>query len=484
MTYNWTYIFLILLIFITACSDSERQYEANDKNPNIVLIFADDLGIGDVGIYNQKSKIPTPNIDNLASQGMRFTDMHSAGKTCVPSRYGLLTGRYPMRTELNWREGSILNEDGLQTFGNILQANGYKTYMIGKWHLGFAYRNYWEDFDFSQSIPGGPLDHGFDEFFGIPASLDQPPYFFIDNSKAVQAPTDSIDANYTPGATANRQGASWAKGKIAPDFKHQEVLDKIRKRSLAYIDNHIQENNDTPFFAYISLTAPHIPWLPDEKFRGTSDAGTYGDFVVQVDALVGDIMEKVNDLGIDNNTLFIFTTDNGARWFEADKRKWGHYANHIYRGMKGDGWEGGHRVPFIARWPDYIAPGSISTALAGLTDLRATFQDIVNNGAIPDTLDSKSLLPVLTGDSPDNHRYHLIVENDVIRKGPWKLILGSGLGGIHRSNSYNIVNPPDKEGELYHLERDPEESNNLYYKNPKKVKELKQLLQRIEEKPI
>lgn len=439
------------------------------------------MGIGDVGAYNQNSKIPTPNIDKLAAQGMRFTDMHSAGKTCVASRYGLLTGRYPMRTELNWRERSIIQDDSLQTLGDILQANGYKTYMAGKWHQGFAIRNYWEEFDFSQSIPGGPGDHGFDEYFGIPASLDQPPYFYIDNSKAVEAPTESIAASYTPDATANRQGASWAKGKIAPDFKHQEVLGKIKKRSLAFIDSHIQESNNMPFFVYIALTAPHIPWLPDADFESSSNAGSYGDFNVQVDALVGAIMEKLNDLGVDKHTLLIFTSDNGARWFEADKRKWGHYSNHIYRGMKGDGWEGGHRVPFIARWPGNIIPGSISNVLAGFTDLRATFQDMVSNSTISDTLDSKSLYPVLTGVSPGVHRDHLVVESDVIRKGPWKLIIGSGLGGIHKNNSYEIVNAPETDGELYHLERDPEETNNLYDKNLNKVKELKQLFQNIKD---
>lgn len=463
---------LVLAAGVLSCSETaDRQ----SRSPNIVLILADDMGIGDVGAYNPGSKIPTPHIDRLAAEGMRFTDAHSAGTWCVPSRYGLLTGQYPMRANLNWTEESIIDSSRM-TLATLLKQRGYHTGMVGKWHQGFNKDSSWAAFDFSRPIPGGPVDRGFGYYFGIPASLDIPPYFYIKNDRVVQAPTHSISASHTEGATSKVSGEFWRAGNIAPDFKHREVLNKIRDQSLAFLEKQVSGSLQ-PFFLYMALTAPHTPWVPSSKFRGKSGAGLYGDFTMQVDQVVGQVVRKLEELGIRENTLILFTSDNGPLWFEDDKEKFHHRSAYIYRGMKGDAWEGGHRVPLIASWPGHTRKGSQSDAIISFTDFMATFKALTGTKEAKTPTDSYNFLPVLLGEG-STARTQLVVGDKTIRHNEWKLIMGNGMGGIHRhyGTSSDTLQP---EGALYNLANDPSEQHNLYREKPQKVQSLRQRFEAI-----
>lgn len=476
------YLWMLLLIAVLSISCKQTKSEKS-SHPNIVVILADDMGYGDPGIYNSSSKIPTPNIDQLADQGMRFTDAHAAGTWCVPSRYGLLTGRYPMRTSLNWNETGVI-DSGRTTIASLLKEAGYQTGMVGKWHQGFSNISALRESSYSIDVKGGPADHGFDYYYGIPASLDIPPYFYIDNRHIVKPPTDSVAASQTPDATTSIQGAFWRAGKKAPNFEHAGVLPRFRDKAISFIEQSQTKKEPQPFFLYFALASPHTPWLPSKEFQGSSEAGMYGDFVVQTDEAIGQIMQKLDELNLKENTLVLFTSDNGPVWFDPDREKFGHKATAELRGMKTDTWEGGHRMPFIARWPGNIAPGSTSDALVGFTDLLATFADITDQKlAGKEENDSISMLPVLTGQK-DSVRSTLVIEDRAIRKGPWKLIFDNGMGGVHRR--YRPQQDSDDatqevSGELYNLGNDLSEQHNLFEERPDKVKELKELYQSIEE---
>lgn len=457
------------------------------ERPNIIYILCDDLGIGDVGIHNLEGKIPTPNIDRLGSEGMVFTDAHTNSSVCTPSRYGILTGRYAWRSRL--KKGVLsgydehLIEPGRMTVPSLLQQHGYHTAGIGKWHLGWDWAlksDDPKDIDYTKPIQNGPTSVGFDYFFGHIASLDIPPYVWVENNMPTAVP-DRI-------TEAKRQDVGngwWRRGPTAPDFNHWQVMDEITDRSIAHIKERAQ--HDQPFFLYVPFASPHTPVLPTEPYVGSSGLeSTYGDFVTMNDAHVGKIVAAVEAAGISENTLIIFTSDNGcspeANFQELAAQ--GHYPSAQYRGFKADIFEGGHRVPFVVRWPARIKPGSVADDTICLTDLLATCADMLGTTLPVDAgEDSVSILPQLLGTAEASLReatvHHSIDGTFAIRQGPWKLIDAPHSGG------WSDPRPGDKKAwadlppvQLYHLESDPAETTNLQDEHPAVVRRLRSLLEK------
>ncbi len=477
MPFNYIpYRFLVLLLVFAACTGPRSTSSVNiqgtnpvKEQPNIVLILADDMGYGDVHSYNRESKIPTPALDRLAAEGIKFTDAHAAGSWCVPSRYGIMTGQYPLRKPMDVKRGSLIAPDRL-TIASLLRRNDYHTALIGKWHLGFDGVKDWEGVDYRRPFEGGPVDRGFDYFFGMHASLDIAPYFYIENKRAVAAPTQTIAENQSPDATSTISGAFWRGGNIAPGFKHEEVLPTFTQKAVAFMQNHVKAKKRQPFFLYFSLTAPHTPWVAQPPFKGKSQVGEYGDFTMQADDAVGQVLKALEELGLQENTLVIFTSDNGPVWFEKDVQRFSHRAAGPYRGMKLDAYEGAHRVPFMARWPGKIESNTASAQLLCFTDMLATFAEVVGD-TLPAEVkqDSYNLLPALLNKGVAR-REGLIIEGHTVREGDWKLIFGNGTGVLQRQWGQVSVSPV--KGELYNLKEDPAETNNVYTTYPEKVLEL------------
>lgn len=462
----------------TASNDTTSNTK---KQPNIVLIMADDLGIGDLGCYNAKSKIPTPHLDKLAKSSMRFTDMHSPSSVCTPTRYGLLTGRYAWRTKL--KKGvlkglspALINPNRM-TIASLLKAKGYRTGCVGKWHLGLGNK---PKTDYSKPLNPCPLDHGFDYFFGIPASLDMSPYVYVENRNVVEAATKQ-----TKGSSSVRKGGKgmWRKGAIAPSFRHDDVLPQIEKNAVQFLERHVKSHREKPFFLYVPFSAPHTPWLPLKPFRGKSQAGVYGDFVTQVDATAGKILATLDQLKLAKNTLVIFTSDNGSHWGKPLIDKYKHLANLHYRGQKADIWDGGHRVPCIVRWPGIVKPNSTSNELLCLTDFFATAAAVTGSQIPNDAAeDSFNFLPVLQGALMKKSIRPSIVHHSIsgcfaIRQGKWKLILGLGSGGFTQPKVIQ-PKPGGPKGQLYNLAIDASESKDVYQQNPQVVKALTELLEK------
>lgn len=471
---------LLSVILFTAACTNRTSTETKQDNPNILIILADDMGYGDTGCYNPESKIPTPNIDKLAVSGMRFTDAHSAGSTCTPSRYGLLTGQYPTRNSRNYKEGLI--EPGKLTIASLLKNSGYKTACIGKWHQGMIDEKNPQP---GVKLIGGPNDHGFDYFFGLPASLDIPPYYYVENSMSVLSPSDSIGASNTPGISPI-QGAFWRAGKIAPGYEHKNVVDELAEKAEEHIENHFTDNSQQ-LFLYFTLPSPHTPWLPNDEFKGSTAVGDYGDYVAQVDGVVGRLLRKFKELDQANNTLVIFTSDNGPVWYPEDVDKYGHNSTGKLRGMKGDAWEGGHRMPFIVNWHEKIEPNTVTDQLTCFTDLLATFAEITGQ-KIPEKsdTDSYSFLHQLTGqESEFPERENLVLKGSrknsyFIKSGDWKFIDYPSSGGFSegymKSNGIEIGDTPKQ---LYNLTKDIGETENLYNTYRKKADELSNQLNEI-----
>ena len=443
--------------------------EATTRPPNIVFVFADDMGYGDPRCYNAESKCPTPNIDSLAKAGMRFTDAHAPGSWCVPSRYGLITGRYP------WRAKGFRIEPDRMTLASLLKAHGYATAAVGKWHLGLEGE---KDPKSGQVLRGGPVDRGFDYYYGIHASLDIPPYYYIENDRCVEPPTGTIGDSNTEGWT-KIQGAFWRGGKIAPGFQHDEVLPRFTARCIDWMTRQHAKAPAQPMFVYLALAAPHTPWLPTGRFRKASGSNLYSDFVAQVDDAVGQVLAALDKLHLRENTLVIFSSDNGPVWYPQDDERFGHRSVGPLRGMKGDAWEGGHRMPFIARWPGRIEPGATSDELICFTDMMATFAEIVGAklpaGAGEDSL---SILPVLLGrklDRPVRETFIHQAAMFAIRDGRWKLIAGRGSGGFSKPRRIQ-PKPGEPAGQLYDLAADLGETKNLYLEKPEIVQRLTEML--------
>lgn len=472
--------FLASSMLLNNCSQARATNE--NKQPNIVFILADDMGYGDLGCYNSESKIPTPHIDMLAEQGIRFTNAHAPGAWCVPSRYGLITGRYPGRLEnLNTGKGSLIGEEQA-TLASMLKQKGYRTACIGKWHLGFEGMD-WENPANINELKGGPVDQGFDYFFGMHASLDIPPYFYIENNHVVEAPSLFVEDNASVDATSDVSGAFWRAGAISPDFKHEEVLDKFLEKASGFLDSHQQNHGDKAFFLYLPLTAPHTPWLPREEFVGKSGAGEYGDFTMQVDHLVGQVMAHLKQYNLLDNTIVFFGSDNGPVWFPEDQVKFDHLSTGALRGMKGDMWEGGSRIPFIVSAPSRFSAGRSSDQIVCFTDMMATLADLSGENLTKQAgIDSYSFLHVLENREADGPvRDELMIEKNAYFSGDWKFIDGSGQGGIAArwapDKAYIVTEAIP--GELYNLKEDLSEQNNLYEEYPEKVKQFLEEINKI-----
>lgn len=467
-------ILSLLIVFNLFAWQKICHADSKNNYPNIIFLMADDMGYGDLKSYNSGSRINTPHLARLAKEGRRFTDAHSPASVCVPTRYGLMTGRYPFRMKTD-RRGPLL-EPNRTTLPSVLKNAGYETTMIGKWHLGVEHE---KNPKANQQLVGGPFDHGFDFFYGIPASLDIPPYYWIKNDRPVSPPSKKIDDNNSPGWT-RIQGAFWRGGGIAPGYKHIDVLPVIRDKSVEFIRK--SAKLDKPFFLYTALPAPHTPWLPTKRFEGKSPVKDYGDFVLMVDDVVGSLLDALDNTNASNNTLFIFTSDNGPVWYPQDVKKYKHSSVGPLRGMKGDAWEGGHRMPFIARWPSHIPANSESSQIICHTDMIATFAAITAQ-KLPTNAgeDSYNILPALTGKASKPIREATVHQSSrkylAVRQGQWKLIPGLGSGGFSKPSTVK----PKKDGiqgQLYNLEKDLGEKNNLYSKHPEIVKRLNSLLEK------
>ena len=481
---------------LLACLATSAMLGAQSE-PNIVLILADDMGYGDVRALNPDSRIATPHLDALAAEGMSFTDAHTPSSVCTPTRYGLLTGRYCWRGKLKRGVingyGARVIEDGRKTIGDVLHQVGYHTGIVGKWHLGLDWsrraaegqRKGPPDIDFTQPVGDVPNELGFDFSYVIPASLDFPPYVYIRDGVV----TDSRVV------VQERQGfpAFLRRGPRAEDFVMEEALDHLAEQAVGYIQRRATENQ--PFFLYFPLTAPHKPALPHPRFRGQSKLGDYGDFVVQVDATVGAVLGAINDAGITDNTLVIYTSDNGSymfRYDDADRRDHtddakiqgyrasNHRANGPLRGTKADIFEAGHRVPFLVRWPGRVAPGSISGETICLTDCMATLAELT--GATVATgmgEDSYSFLAPLRGGERSDPRppviHHSVAGMFAIRSGRWKLVAGNGSGGRAKPRGKPFAKP----FQLFDLSADPGETDDVASANSTVVARLSAELDRL-----
>lgn len=462
---------ILFAVGMLCCLSASLAKGASGDKPNVVFIMVDDMGYGDLGCYNAKSKIPTPNIDRLAGQGMRFTDAHAPAAVCVPTRYGLMTGSYPFRMTRRGKKPLIAPER--MTVGKLLQKNGYRTGMVGKWHLGVENE---KDPPADTALPGGPVDRGFDSFFGIPASLDIPPYYYIRGDRAVAPPSLKIGDSNSEGWT-RIQGAFWRAGGVAPGYKHIEVTPRFTQEAVSFLAD---QSAEKPFFLYLAYPSPHTPWLPTKDFDGKSKAGMYGDFVAQVDASIGRFLQQLDQLKLSDNTLLFLTSDNGPVWYETDTEKYGHSSTGAMRGMKGDAFEGGHRMPFIVRWPGRISAGSTTDQLACHTDLMATLAELLNS-KLPREAgpDSFSMLSTLLNQKPTSIiRTTLVSQSSrgyqAIRGGRWKLIPQLGSGGFSQP-SKEKPQPGGPKGQLYDLDEDPGETTNLYQKHPETVALLAEL---------
>ena len=440
------------------------------RPPNIVLIMADDMGYGDCGAYNSESKIKTPNIDQLAAEGLLFTDAHSAAGTCTPSRYGLLTGINPVRTGvLNTllSRGDPIIAENEKTIATMLRDQGYVTRMIGKWHLGFEMDTSGKknDYDFSKPLRGGPLDRGFETFFGIHSSAGSSPLCYFSGREVVTKPTDKTSFK------TQRANGAWVtiKADASPGFMQEEVSPTFCRKAVEIIHAHAESKETRPLFLYYASPIPHKPWVPSDAFKGKSGLGDYGDFVMQLDDVVGQINNALKETGLDKNTLLIFTSDNGpGPWAVKAMASAGHASAGVLRGQKADRWEGGHRVPFIVKWPEQIAPNQQTSALINFTDLFATFADLLDvdiaNEYPMSATDSHSFLPVLWSPSDDYQRPGYMYDRCGVREGPWKLVAKSRVRQLDKVKRTQF--------ELFNLEADLSERNNVSEQNPERFERL------------
>ncbi|HUV97496.1 MAG TPA: arylsulfatase [Acidobacteriaceae bacterium] len=444
------------------------------SRPNVVYILADDLGWGDMDVYNSHSAIPTPHCNAFARQGMRFTDMHSASAVCTPSRYAILTGRYPWRSRLKkgvlWGESPNLIEVGRMTVPSMLKADGYYTAGVGKWHLGLGDA---EKTDYTKPLRPGPISHGFDYYYGIPASLDMNPYLYFENEHVVEQPTTEDPGSKTP------RGVFWRPGLRAPDLEFPQVLPTLTRKVVDILHQRA-EHKQQPFFLYFALPSPHTPWVPLPEYHGKSGAGDYGDYVVEVDAMIGRVLDTIHELGFDDNTLVVITSDNGADWKPGDIERYPHRANADWKGEKADVWEAGHRIPFVARWPGHIPANTVCNETGSLTDLMGTLSAILHQPLPPNAgEDSFNLLPALLHQPHRPIRTSIIDESNLgmmtIREGDWKLELGLGSGGFSEPREVEPA-PGGVQGQLYNLADDPRELYNLWARRPEIVQRLTRML--------
>lgn len=470
------------------------------NKPNVILMLADDLGIGDLSCYNPDSRLNTEHLDQLAAEGLRCSDAHASSALCTPSRYGLLTGRYNWRSRLKKMvlpgHCPHLIEDNRLTLGSLFKKAGYQTAAVGKWHLGMDWamkeepETYGYDeqellknrvrpeglrIDFTRPVENGPNAFGFDYCYVTPGSLDISPYVFLENDRLTERPTRiSGSSEFWPTKNTGTGAevpymSCWPLGATAPDYIHQNVVPDSADRILGLMEKYAAD--EKPFFLYYPIHAPHVPCIPTPEFEGKSGLGPYGDMVLMIDDIAGRIMAKTDELGITDNTIFIFTSDNGS---EHAFPEFGHSSNYIYRGFKSDIWDGGHRIPYLVRYPGHIAPGSVTDQTVCLTDLMATFADILGYTlADNEGEDSVSNLSLWEGNDQPLREYTIHHSGNGmfgIRKGNWKLELCPDGGGFRKpGQSVDETLPPIQ---LYDMENDVRETTNVADRYPGVVKEL------------
>ena len=487
-------VFLGFAWLLNGCQTASRP-----QATNIIFILADDLGYGDVQALTPSSKIPTPTLNKLAAEGLSFTNAHAAAAVCTPSRYSFLTGNYSWRSGRKqgviWVWESPLIPPDCLTVGEMLKQQGYDTACVGKWHLGMDWptrdgrpatlENLGTNVDYDAPIRNGPVDRGFDYYFGqeVPGF---PPHTFIENNRVATKPTAWRNA-----------GISGLPGAMAPGWRYEDEMYKLTDKAMEYIRQQASKKTGRPFFLYFSMSAPHTPIAPHENFQGKTDVGRYGDFVYEMDFHVGQVLDLLDHLGLAKNTLVIFSSDNGPVNEDGLKydsavgelvKNYRHNSSGPLRGMKSDAWEGGHRVPFIVKWPGHVPPHSTSGALISQVDMMATFAAL-SGARLPGdaAVDSVDMLPVLEGKTKSG-RKALVAQSGEgvlsIQEGDWKLVTCSGGGGM-----WNPVGQPARvrfEGEhavwenvqLYNTVNDLAETNNLAARNPEKVQELMKLLKK------
>lgn len=479
--------------FVAAPQPSSAAGPSRGRAPNVVLVLADDLGYGDVRAFNADGKIATPRMDRLASEGVRFLDAHTGSAVCTPTRYGLLTGRYAWRTRLEsgvlWGESPPLIEPGRVTLASLLRERGYHTAAIGKWHLGLGWaaragvapsttsQNLVEWIDYSRPVAGGPLATGFDRFFGIPASLDMPPYVFVDGDRVERLPTERL-----PGVAWGDPGY-YRGGIAAPGFRVESVLGTLTDKAVAYVRERASRP-EQPFFLYLALTAPHTPVAPTGAFAGSSGIGPYGDFVAETDAAIGRVIDALDRAGLSRETIVLVTSDNGPAPAGgiAEAKRLGHDASGGWRGAKADLYEGGHRVPFIVRWPGVAPAGAATDRLVGTVDVLATIAEIagatVGRDAGEDSVSFASAIRDPRGASPRGAALvmHSVTGAFAIRDGRYKYLLAPGSGGWSDPRPGSPEERQLPATQLYDLVADPKESRNLVREHPEIAERLAALL--------
>jgi len=493
------------VLTVTSCSSPKK--EVKHAMPNIIILYADDMGYGDMSCENPNSKIKTQNLDKLASEGMRFTDGHSSCAVSTPSRFAILTGMY------HWRrtykvcqsfDGPIF-KDGDLSIANVLKDKGYYTTAIGKWHLGWDWgpllkpgaeliksksgwgKYYTNDMiDWTKPVKGGPCSIGFDYYYGSDSPF-QPPYVFIENEKVIKAPTKI----FIHGKFKAKEGdCEMRDGPMVADWDPYELVPKLTNKAIDIIRNY---DKSKPLFMYYALPCPHSPIVPNDEYDGKSEAGAYGDYVVETDDVVGKVLKAVKEAGMEDNTIIVFTSDNGPEVYACPRMaKYGHNSS-TFRGIKRDDYEGGHRVPFIIKWPSKIKAGSISHEVISQVDLLATFASIVGYELPNDkAVDSYNILPILEGkDYKKPFREATIFNTSpttfAIRQGNWLYInnyTGSHNGRMKKWPDYfkyfefTTYNKQDNPGLLFNLKDDIMEKKNVYKENPDVVKEMNNLIQK------
>lgn len=486
-----SFFLCLVLFFAMSCAEKKTDEKVVERRPNVIYILADDLGYGDIGAFNSEGKIRTPFIDQLAKEGMLFTDAHSPSAVCTPTRYGVMTGRYSWRSPLKQGvltgKSKALIPETRATVASLMQDAGYETAFIGKWHLGWDWAEKdstewgdegwnpddFENLDFTKRVTNTPNDLGFDYAYGHSGSLDMAPYVYVENG--------NITAEVNRITEDKGKYTWWRKGPTSADFQHDDVTPNFFRKSIGYIKD--RSKSEDPFFMYLALPSPHTPILPTEEWLGKSELNPYADFVMMIDDYVGKLLKEVENQGLTENTIIIFTSDNGCSP-EADFEvlgKKGHQPSAIYRGHKADIYEGGHRVPFVMKWPGHIRANSISDATISHTDLMATLADIIGTELKENEAeDSFSLLPIVLNSQEKFNReatvHHSINGSFAIRKDNYKLIFCAGSGGW----SYPRPGKDDMSAlqkfQLYDLEKDPSEKDNLFEQLPEKVDELTTLM--------
>jgi arylsulfatase A-like enzyme len=511
-------IALAFSLFLLFCGWINSDVESAEI-PNILLILADDLGYGDVGCYNPTSKIPTPHLDKLAREGMRFTDAHSPSTVCTPSRYSIMTGRMCFRTGygrvFSGVGGPALIEEDTLTLPAMLKQHGYQTACIGKWHIGMTFLTTdgkpaysapvnalqpkdWRDggaalervkqVDFSQPISDGPIHRGFDHFFGTACCPTTDwLYAYIEQDRVKVFPAGQLDHSGLPKhpyAYDNRRGL------IAPNYDLEEVDLEFLKQSQLWLKQHVERTPEKPFFLFHSMQAVHLPSFPADRFKGSTNAGPHGDFIHEMDFIVGELTKTLSKHDLERDTLVIFTSDNGPEVTSVVNMRQDHQHDGArpWRGMKRDGWEGGHRVPLIIRWPNEVPAGIVSDELTSLTDILATCGAIVGEENPNDLAeDSYNMLPVWQGEVLNKPVRPFMLQQASslaisIRMGDWKYLAHRGSGGNNYDRRADLKPyrlpelVPNAPGQLYDLKSDPGETVNLYDQHPEIVKQLKEHL--------